>query len=109
MKTKALATARGKKLLKKMKGGPWKLCVWENLGWHFCVECFNGALTVRESDGKYRTLLASPGSAHSGSYDWRSDGSYIDPNKAVAAQMAIAKQYVRTVHDWVTSVDLHIR
>jgi hypothetical protein len=35
--TKKEAVRRGKLLLKKMKTKGWKLDVWENLGWRYCI------------------------------------------------------------------------
>jgi hypothetical protein len=107
--TKEQATSRGKILLKKMKGGPWRLRVWENLGWHYSVDCAEGALSVSDYGGEYSAMLANVGCSHSGSYDWIDPRRYRDPNIAVRNQLRLAKQFVQRVHGWVTAVDTAIR
>ncbi len=96
------AESRGKRLLKRMKGQGWVLDVWENLGWHYAVE--NGPLTVYGdhfpgANGTFSTLLGeNEDDRHCGSFNWSPRGKrYKDPNRAVKAQLRLAREYVDSV------------
>ena len=94
--TKREATARGKKLLKKMKGKGWKLRVHENIGWHFNV--WNGPIAVHDSgDGIYWCLMGTAADCLGvacGHMDWSDNFHNKDPNKVVEHQVRIARKVV---------------
>jgi hypothetical protein len=96
VRTEQEARREGRKLLKRMKGKGWKLRVWENLGWHFCV--WNGPAAVYPSiNGKFHCLLADhdckgTGAGHG---EWTTTESFADPNKAVACELASAESVVQ--------------
>lgn len=76
MLKKREAEILGKRLLKQMKDKGWKLHIWENLGWHYCIT--NGPLsiygdehgTVDEKDGFSILMCDEPDRAHAGSMLW---------------------------------------
>lgn len=60
------------KLIKKGISGAWRAKVWENLGWHYSVQC--GLLSLHCSNyptGKYYTVLTSLNPKHVGCGDSR--------------------------------------
>lgn len=101
---KADAMKYGVALRDRMIGKGWKLRVWENLGWHYSVQC--GTIAVHashhSSDGKvlYSTLMstnvADIGVGSSIFYEQR---HFNDPNKAVRHQMKIARAVVKQLND----------
>lgn len=45
----------------------WKVHIWENLGWHWCVQAFDRKLSVRNGeDGKFSADLGLSGIGHWG-------------------------------------------
>lgn len=97
MKTRAEATAAGSALKARMKQGRWRVQVWENLGWHYCLlagKSETGTIAVHPgSDGKYYALLGLGGT---GLAMWEDVGSYQDPNRAVSA---VIKQASRVIEE----------
>lgn len=81
-------------LLAKMKSKGWKPHIHENLGWHYCLENLDGHLTLNESNGQYYCLLSEGDFKHSGSPLWHSEKCFNDPNKAVEAQIKMARNKV---------------
>lgn len=76
-------------LLKRMKGKGWKVRIWENIGWHYCVE--NGPLSVHASgDGMFDCLLGVKGTGE-GLWNGPGDPRHSDPNEVVRLQIEHAK------------------
>ena len=96
MKTKRKAEAQAKKLLAKMKSPGWKIDVWENMGWHYCLR--NGVLTINPSSVFPGTFLCLIGDGKSsGGLSICTPMSAIrnkDPNKAIREQTEFAKSAI---------------
>lgn len=58
MQTKSDATAAGLAAKAKLpnKGRGWRLRVWNNTGWRWCLHC--GPVTIYPSGAKFHTLIA---------------------------------------------------
>lgn len=74
-----------KVLLARLRGRGWKIRVWENAGWHYCVH--GNGLTVLPCGaypGKYYAMLSSTDSG-GGDAEWTDNnaGPFKDPNRAV--------------------------
>jgi ABC-type phosphate transport system ATPase subunit len=80
--------------LKLMNGKGWKVRIWENLGWHYCIYRGDGEISIypininsRKGNSvagvKFHAMIAQPGSLFSESI------YHKDPN--IAANSAIAK------------------
>lgn len=86
-----------KKLLNNPKG--WRVHVWENAGWHSCLE--KGGLTLYIhtyvfDDKPTYSVLFSRNSKHAGEVFWSlRDNAFSDPNKAIRAQMKVAREFIR--------------
>ena len=103
------ARRHGKVLLRRMKGTGWKLEVWENLGWHYCV--VNGNLTVYASeymDGISYTALLGDEGPHAGLPLWSSHFSSKDPNEVARNQLEIAEDTVKRLTTVVKKVRANI-
>jgi len=86
MNTKKEAALKGKKLLKQMAGRGWKLRVWENLGWHYCVN--SGPVSVYPSynEGNFFCLISTdPKKAGFGGSAWTNSSAspHKNPNQVV--------------------------
>jgi hypothetical protein len=98
--TKQEATKQGRQLLKRMQGSGWKLDVWKNIGWHFCVR--NGGMSIYANGGgildrawSFSVLLAGNDEDSCGGLAvWALHKSFSDSNLAVLAQLKRAQQYV---------------
>jgi len=104
--TKKEAKAAGKKLLKKMKGKGWKLRVWENMGWHYCVH--NGGLSVYpcRSKGmtKFHAMLSEDCFSDLGIWSFGFYAS-VDPNKAVQNKIKDARKVVNELNSVVVTAE----
>jgi len=96
MTSELVARRHGEALLEQMKGTGWKLEVWENLGWHYCV--VNGTLYIyahEYMDGiSYTSLMGDGKHPHAGLPVWTDDYHSKDPNKVVEHQLAFAQKYM---------------
>jgi len=91
--TKEQAQRKAKALVRKMRNPKgWKTRVWENLGWHYCIE--KGAVSVWSSfDGTFFCMISSdvecPGS---GLGMWTTTYHSKDPNVALRMEAASARE-----------------
>lgn len=109
MKTKEQATRAAKKLLAKINTPGWSIRVWENLGWHYCLEHEVGGFSLSEfknSEGEmhYICLLGEDDSGPGGSMLWTSEGSHLDPNEAIWSQVLQAQRVVYKLHNRIGSI-----
>lgn len=100
--------------LKLMKTKGWKICVHENLGWHWCLEHVGGHICLYQSSfaaagSGYYTLMSDGETAHSGCLNWHSENHFNDPNKAVEHQLQIAREFAQKTTKWVDEVEKKIR
>ncbi len=109
MNTKEQATREGKKLLKLMKTKGWKLDVWENLGWHYCI--YKGRFTVygeRYYNSKhvmYSCLLSDTFKYNRcGSMLWSGVPWNKNPNILVKNQIKRAQKVINRLQKCVNSV-----
>lgn len=93
--SKTAATREARKLVKKLGKG-WRICVWENLGWHYCAEALDGHLTVWDEGGEYHVLF-SPEHKHTGNYDWYDEKRFRDPRKAVKHLLALMEKHTAKI------------
>lgn len=113
--SRELATAEARKVLKLMKTKGWKIEVWENLGWHFCLRNYRLSLYESRYGAKppqYSCLLASNDRAPgSGSCLWSPQQGHhrSDPNVAVEVQMRLAEAVVRELHESLQATRLHLK
>lgn len=94
MMTKQQAIKSGRALQKRMRGGPWKLRVWENVGWHYAVETERLSVHGPSYGGVQFSCLLKPHYSIFGA-----GGSSVDPNRAV-------KKTLRTAIDNINSLEL---
>lgn len=105
--TKAEATKAAKALKAKMKTKGWKIHVWENIEWHFCISNAQCMISVHESGEelkKYSCLLSDGKVPYCGSYSWPDNKLYSDPNEAVEASIELAFDYVHKLEAHLKSV-----
>lgn len=108
MKTPEEAFRKGNALLNRMKGKGWKLDVWENLGWWYCV--YAGPISVypTHDSNKFHCLMAeglgNKGHAGGGSYLWKTDDNLRDPNELVKRQIQIAQAVVDNLSSNISKV-----
>ena len=105
MMSKAQAGRGAKALRRKLKGKGWKIDVWENMGWHYCLTL--GPLKVCKNGwhNTHTTLMSATEDCAGGSYLWLVQGSFKDPNGAVRAQINKARQTVDRLNALVKSVE----
>ena len=87
-----LRAVREANICKKQLGKKWKIHVWENLGWHWRVECFPFSVSGgRNPSGKmYYSVMTCDHRRQlgSGSYLWQGkDIESSDPRKVVRHEM----------------------
>lgn len=89
--TKSEATRAARKLLARMSGRGWKIRVWENIGWHYSVD--TNRLAVHEyHDHLPKSRFCCMLKPH---YTLFGGVQYAcDPNKAVEACIAVARDWV---------------
>lgn len=99
--TKKEATRRGKAMLRLMKTKGWRLCIHENMGWHYCLRC--GSMAVYESrDDRglwYSTLAGTTIPAPGGYPPWTDSKHFKDPNRAVAHQLFMMQRHITGLHE----------
>lgn len=86
MNTKQEATAKGKSMLAMMdQPKDWRVDVWENLGWHYCLEhrASGGLLTVWPFEDGIFSAMLSLNCPRAGDIRWSNNYHSKDPNKAV--------------------------
>lgn len=111
MRTKPEAECAGKVLLKRMRGKQWALRVWENLGWHYGVYCEPesdirlSVCIAQDPDGsvRYSCLLGRDGA---GELHWYQGEWYKDPNRAVKAQLKLARTFADETERKVAALEL---
>lgn len=88
------ATTRGQKLLKRMKGKGWKLCVHKNNGWHYNV--WNGPIAVYSSpDRTFWCLMGTEidcKGVAAGDMAWSDNFHNKDPNVVVRHTVRLARR-----------------
>lgn len=108
LETKEEAERLGRRLLKRMKGEGWTLRVWENVGWHFCVQ--NGPASVYPTFGGdlYHCLLNDEdvkGDPGAGCTAWTSHTRHTDPNIAFQTELRAARQYANHIHQMLSAIE----
>jgi len=94
--SKREATRKGKELLARMEGEGWKLNVWKNIGWHYCVRAA-GVISVYPSstslfgDDRFHCLM---GGLNHGDILWNDSFHSTDPNEVVRHQLEVAQESV---------------
>ena len=107
---KAEAFAKARALQKRMRGGPWRISVWHNHG-EWCYALRMGSLNLYPTDsgkyfdGKYFCLMNDTHGDSGGLPAFTEDYTYRDPNKAVAKQIKVARQYVNKLDKVVRFVE----
>lgn len=77
-----LAISKAKKLLKKVKGKGWKISVWENLGWHYCLR--GDFISLYEHQDKtYHAMISTDIDGIGGLAMWTGNRYYKNPNTAI--------------------------
>lgn len=104
--TKSQATGAAKRLLRRMRTKGWRICVSENLGWHYCIENAGGHITVNPScAGKFFCMMSAGQYQHTGCCDWSTDKTFKDPNAAVACTLGLAKAYADKTAKWIAHIN----
>lgn len=88
----------------------WKVRLWENLGWHWALDC--GQLTIHcgcytPASNKLRfscMLTTDKESVGSGEMFWTDDQFFDDPNDAVSHQITLAVDHLNKCVGAVNSV-----
>lgn len=97
-------------LIKKLKGSGWKAEYWQNGDWH--IKFINGGLQLHVNiyDGKftYACYLNENGSG-SNAYWALEESRFLDPNKAVAAQLKLARKFVDQQNKLVSKIEENLK
>lgn len=91
--TRSEAVHVAQRTLKKMKGKGWRYKVHENMGWFFTV--YRGDLSIGYHFGKYSSLLSTRPNGGGGETFWTDRYHHTDPNKVVAHQLRIAREFMK--------------
>jgi hypothetical protein len=86
--TKREATAAAKALQKRLRGGGWRIQVWENLGWHYAVT--NKYIRVSPWDKKFYAMPVPSYSYYGYAYP-----CFTNPNGAVQHLVEHLEQYIK--------------
>jgi hypothetical protein len=106
--TKKQATEAAKRCKARMRNPKlWRISVGENLGWFWCLESDEAAVTVWPSNSsKYHCMISEPGSCRMGSYKWHDkNSSYRDPQMAVDRGMNLVREFVGRMQDHMIQLD----
>lgn len=95
-------------------GKGWKICVWENLGWHVCLK--RGTISVspgyhRNGKPTYFALMSDrKGEATGGAMIWHNDHPNFDtPSEAVIHQVQLARKVIDNLVDIVENSETFIK
>lgn len=91
--TKEEAERRAKALKRKMKTRRWVIHIWENIGWHYCID--NGFISIFPSgiDTLYFPMMSTQLGDHATPPYWYVNRLFSDPNEAVKVQLQYAKKF----------------
>lgn len=104
--TKAQAERGAQALRRKLKGKGWKIKLWENMGWHYCLQLGPLRVDRDRSDGFYSVLMGEKQEDNvGGSYLWLVRAGFLDPNCAVTMQIRKARKTVDRLNALVNSVE----
>ena len=80
--TKTIATQKAKELLKKVEGSRWKIRIWENAGWQYCLQAH--FICLHEYGNTYHAMIGTKISDGTGLSLWLGDKTdFKCPNKAI--------------------------
>lgn len=104
--TKHEAEKAGQALLDKLDNKTnWVVKVWENMGWHYCIECGSMQVSPALGDGQYFALMSTsaqrPGE---GFPEWTTNFRSSDPNEVISHQIKQALSFVKQCQDSILSV-----
>lgn len=93
-RTKAEAMLAARKLLARMNSPGWKIDVWSNLGWHFCLK--RGTMSLRQDGNTYNVYYSDEeGGVGEPTYYNICGHRSNDPNVAVAGAINRAEKFIR--------------
>ncbi len=101
--TKADARAEAARVRKRMRApARWGIVVWENLGWHWRLQCDGMSLYENRylsRKTRYKTLLSREAGESGGDVNWTPDGfpEFFDPQAAVDHQLELANEFVESL------------
>ena len=107
-KTKQEAEIAGQELLNKMKDKNWKLKVWENMGWNFCIT--NGPLRLSfnsNSQNPYHILMSSNSQSTVGGLAmWTPrKSSSLNPVSGLKKQVELARKVLNGLTEAVEAAE----
>lgn len=98
------------KALRKRMGGRWQERIWENLGWHYCIELSAGdwwfTIGAPGACAEYWCMASTLRSA--GSPGWYDDRTFDTPEQAFLATLAIFNKKAMTIAAAVKKVNEHL-
>lgn len=99
------AHREAKALVARMKSRGWKIRVWENIGWHWCIYHGEGHLSISPSyDGKKLHIMFSLCMPLAGTPGLSVDTYSTDPNKLVVLQKRAAEKYLASVQKLINQI-----
>lgn len=104
MHTKEQAEKWAKKTLAMMNGKGWKLRIWENLGWHYCVENKNGLCVSPSVGNEYFASLNEDCCGDLGVWHFGTK-IFKNPNDAVNEKLKDARKVVDELNAMVTKAE----
>lgn len=109
--TKKEAVIAAELLISKMLTIGWRIRVWENLGWNYCIVAKNVSVGMMDNDsrhhGMYYAEVSDEQDFDGGSpADWSDDKYYRDPNKAVEGALKAAKNFVKKRRDAIDRAEV---
>lgn len=102
---KADVEVEAKKTLKAItviKGG--KICIWENLGWHYSIDFKLGSyfMSLYDHGGYFSALISDM--SHTGSPGMYAKGNYRSPDTAIMASIRVFKKETDRLQEVVNAM-----
>jgi hypothetical protein len=98
---------------KKMKlPGPWKIRVWENLGWHASIETRYIRVYYSEHGGKCTAMVGDEPNSVGDSWSQVAGAyfpSYKDPTRAVKARIQLIVEGMNAMNELVEKITDHVK
>lgn len=87
-------------------GKHWKPHVWENMGWHWCVQFKSGKLTVWDHGRTYSALLTTGPFTHCGDPEFTDNKGFKDPKEAVRHVIKKAERKIKELESTIKAIEL---
>ena len=102
--TKEEATNKALALKSRLQGRGWKIRVWQNLGWNYCIENTECNLSISEHiDGSFSVSLSDTKDSSGDPAFWHDSDDYRnDPNEAIRVKLKHCLEFVDNINSIVS-------